>query len=302
MKEYESHSPFPLCFSFTNTACSQVDCALPLLCLLGEKPFIHPECPTWRQGIQGGVPRLLLVSRAFWASWDKISCWMPPSGAWLNPLVPLFPLQFDESVRIWDVKTGKCLKTLPAHSDPVSAVSLSWSVNTKMLILLAELLFCPCRGMSLCSYQALTHHPGWAVGVASGHCSVGVKLVVFSLRSVWILVLAVNVNTAEVCQACLSVILGHRFVALDLREQPVFLLLSKSSLKSRAGLFHRPLGFKSQSFHRRNELGIQQHPLELKKTRRCSTLNVFEMKNTEKKSEPQMCWAVAVLTGLFCHV
>lgn len=31
--------------------------------------------------------------------------------------------QFDESVRIWDVKTGKCLKTLPAHSDPVSAVS-----------------------------------------------------------------------------------------------------------------------------------------------------------------------------------
>lgn len=35
----------------------------------------------------------------------------------------LLRLQFDESVRIWDVKTGKCLKTLPAHSDPVSAVS-----------------------------------------------------------------------------------------------------------------------------------------------------------------------------------
>ena len=34
-----------------------------------------------------------------------------------------FCRQFDESVRIWDVKTGKCLKTLPAHSDPVSAVS-----------------------------------------------------------------------------------------------------------------------------------------------------------------------------------
>ena len=30
--------------------------------------------------------------------------------------------QFDESVCIWDVKTGKCLRTLPAHSDPVSAV------------------------------------------------------------------------------------------------------------------------------------------------------------------------------------
>lgn len=33
--------------------------------------------------------------------------------------------QFDESVRIWDVKTGKCLKTLPAHSDPVSAVNFN---------------------------------------------------------------------------------------------------------------------------------------------------------------------------------
>jgi COMPASS component SWD3 len=29
---------------------------------------------------------------------------------------------FDESVRIWEVKTGKCLKALPAHSEPVSAV------------------------------------------------------------------------------------------------------------------------------------------------------------------------------------
>ena len=32
------------------------------------------------------------------------------------------PPQFDESIRVWDVRTGKCLKTLPAHSDPVSAV------------------------------------------------------------------------------------------------------------------------------------------------------------------------------------
>jgi len=28
---------------------------------------------------------------------------------------------FDATVRIWDVKTGRCIKTLPAHSDPVSA-------------------------------------------------------------------------------------------------------------------------------------------------------------------------------------
>lgn len=50
------------------------------------------------------------------------SC-MPQIGVSLNHLVHFFNLQFDESVRIWDVKTGKCLKTLPAHSDPVSAVS-----------------------------------------------------------------------------------------------------------------------------------------------------------------------------------
>uniref|UniRef100_A0A0N5AVN9 WD_REPEATS_REGION domain-containing protein n=1 Tax=Syphacia muris TaxID=451379 RepID=A0A0N5AVN9_9BILA len=29
---------------------------------------------------------------------------------------------FDESVRIWDVKSGTCIKTLPAHSDPISGV------------------------------------------------------------------------------------------------------------------------------------------------------------------------------------
>ena len=29
---------------------------------------------------------------------------------------------FDESLRVWDVKTARCLKTLPAHSDPISGV------------------------------------------------------------------------------------------------------------------------------------------------------------------------------------
>lgn len=29
---------------------------------------------------------------------------------------------FDESVKIWDVRRGVCLKTLPAHSQPVSSV------------------------------------------------------------------------------------------------------------------------------------------------------------------------------------
>ena len=32
---------------------------------------------------------------------------------------------FDESVKVWDVKSGTCTKTLPAHSDPVSAVAFN---------------------------------------------------------------------------------------------------------------------------------------------------------------------------------
>jgi COMPASS component SWD3 len=29
---------------------------------------------------------------------------------------------YDETVRIWDLKTGHCLRVLPAHSEPITAV------------------------------------------------------------------------------------------------------------------------------------------------------------------------------------
>ena len=32
---------------------------------------------------------------------------------------------FDETVKLWDLRTGDCVCTLPAHSDPVTAVSLN---------------------------------------------------------------------------------------------------------------------------------------------------------------------------------
>ena len=32
---------------------------------------------------------------------------------------------YDETVKLWDVRTGRCCKTLPAHSDPVTAVDFS---------------------------------------------------------------------------------------------------------------------------------------------------------------------------------
>lgn len=32
---------------------------------------------------------------------------------------------FDETVRVWDVRSGKCLKVLPAHSDPVTSVDFN---------------------------------------------------------------------------------------------------------------------------------------------------------------------------------
>lgn len=32
---------------------------------------------------------------------------------------------FDETVKLWDIRTGDCISTLPAHSDPVTAVSFN---------------------------------------------------------------------------------------------------------------------------------------------------------------------------------
>ena len=29
---------------------------------------------------------------------------------------------FDETIRLWDVRTGKCIRILPAHSEAVTAV------------------------------------------------------------------------------------------------------------------------------------------------------------------------------------
>lgn len=42
----------------------------------------------------------------------------------MRPLTSLVQVSgsFDETVRLWDVRTGLLLKELPAHSDPVTAV------------------------------------------------------------------------------------------------------------------------------------------------------------------------------------
>ena len=32
---------------------------------------------------------------------------------------------FDETVRLWEVRSGRCIAVLPAHSDPVTAVAFS---------------------------------------------------------------------------------------------------------------------------------------------------------------------------------
>lgn len=33
---------------------------------------------------------------------------------------------FDETMRVWDVRSGKCLREVPAHSDPVTAVDFNY--------------------------------------------------------------------------------------------------------------------------------------------------------------------------------
>ena len=32
---------------------------------------------------------------------------------------------FDETLRMWEVKSGECINVLPAHSDPVTAVNFN---------------------------------------------------------------------------------------------------------------------------------------------------------------------------------
>lgn len=29
---------------------------------------------------------------------------------------------FDETIRFWDVRSGRCLREMPAHSDPITGV------------------------------------------------------------------------------------------------------------------------------------------------------------------------------------
>jgi COMPASS component SWD3 len=41
-------------------------------------------------------------------------------------------------VRVWDVKTGRCLRVLPAHSDPVSAVRSASCLLTPSLGIMLE--------------------------------------------------------------------------------------------------------------------------------------------------------------------
>lgn len=43
-------------------------------------------------------------------------CWGPTGGMAASG-------SFDESVRLWDVRTGICLRTIAAHADPVTGVA-----------------------------------------------------------------------------------------------------------------------------------------------------------------------------------
>lgn len=55
-----------------------------------------------------------------------------PSTATTCVIIKKHPLSaqasgsFDETLRIWDVRTGHCLREVPAHSDPLTAVSFNY--------------------------------------------------------------------------------------------------------------------------------------------------------------------------------
>ncbi len=37
----------------------------------------------------------------------------------------LLPQSFDETVKLWDVRCGECVATIPAHSNPVTGVDFN---------------------------------------------------------------------------------------------------------------------------------------------------------------------------------
>jgi len=56
---------------------------------------------------------------------------------------------FDEKVRIWDVRTGKCLRVLAAHPDPVTAVDFNQD-GTLIVSSGYDGLWCVCAPPVLC--------------------------------------------------------------------------------------------------------------------------------------------------------
>lgn len=43
-----------------------------------------------------------------------LPCWLQATGS------------FDETIRFWCVRSGRCLRELPAHSDPVTAIDFNF--------------------------------------------------------------------------------------------------------------------------------------------------------------------------------
>uniref|UniRef100_A0A287DBN3 WD repeat domain 5 n=1 Tax=Ictidomys tridecemlineatus TaxID=43179 RepID=A0A287DBN3_ICTTR len=106
LKTLKGHSNYVFCCNFNPQSNLIVSGSVSaLLSPLGDAVGVLCPVPMPSMGQAGLGSGASVIAPPSHSHFSRLSC-----------------LQFDESVRIWDVKTGKCLKTLPAHSDPVSAV------------------------------------------------------------------------------------------------------------------------------------------------------------------------------------
>lgn len=81
---------------------------------------------------------------------------------------------FDETIRFWDVRSGRCLRELPAHSDPVTAMDFSHDASV----------------LASCSFDGLlrlwdTHNGHCLKTLAIDNGSSPLSLVRFSPNSEW---------------------------------------------------------------------------------------------------------------------
>eukprot|EP00955_Chlamydomonas_euryale_P103546 365502-Chlamydomonas_euryale.AAC.4 len=91
----------------------------------GERGCLHVRGGWWivwmQMGEEGGC---LHVLGEWWMVWMQMGE-EESTFALAQRMGRIASGSFDETLRVWDVRTGRCMREVPAHSDPVTAVDFS---------------------------------------------------------------------------------------------------------------------------------------------------------------------------------